>query len=384
MKIRLKRQKIIAGADFSAQEPRTMSSLCGERALIDGYNMRTPEFPKGKDFYAILASTAFGKDYWDCTEFDREGKFNQEGKNRRQAGKVIQLGVSYGMGVKLLVKGINGKKGPNEKPMTEEEGEAMMTNFFSQFKSLAAWKDYNMERLNIFGYMETGEGRRRRLYDVWLPDYDITAKKLVRTGDVFFNDKPQVIWVKDEKRTKEILKTLSEKNHWQQRDYLMDLHSDPESIVIRSNSGFKSKPKTQATNYTIQGSAAGLTKRALVAISKHPDRKRLGINILVPVHDEILIEGWMSDRQEVLDLLSTCMSNSAKGVFEVQMVCDGVIETSWNVSHFMDKVQKLYSKGGKTIPEIQAMYPETSPDDIRRMCLGEFNPEVDYFSPAEL
>ena len=46
-----------------------MSSISGEQSLIDGYNLRNEEFPRGKEFYAQLASAAFNMPYWECTEF---------------------------------------------------------------------------------------------------------------------------------------------------------------------------------------------------------------------------------------------------------------------------------------------------------------------------
>ena len=359
-----------------------MSSLCGERLLIDGYNLRTPEFPKGKDFYAMLASTAFGKDYWECTEFDKDGKFNGEGKARRQAGKVIQLGVSYGMGVKLLVEGINNKKAPGEPKMTIEEGEKMMTDFFSRFKALAAWKNYNFERLADLGYMETGMGRRRRLYDTWLPDYDVEYRDWQEFEDIFFNIGNHVYLVNHEETKKAQDKIAKETNPWKNKEYAESLKENP-NYQVSSNGGYKSRPKTQANNYVIQGSSAELTKRAMVAIYNHPDSKRLGIGIEAPVHDEILIEGWMEYRDEVLKVLTECMSGSARGVFEVQMVCDGVVETSWNVGHFMDKIQKEHNKKGIPIEQIQENYKETDPEDIKRMVEGNFDIETEYYKARE-
>ena len=381
IKIKVKKPKVLCGADFSAQEPRVMSSLCGERELIDGYNLRTEEFPKGKDFYAMLASSAFGKDYWECTEFDREGKFQQDGKNRRQAGKVIQLGVSYGMGVKLLVEGINAKKKPGEELMTIEDGEKMMSDFFGKFKSLKEWKDYNMARLDHFGYMETAGGRRRRLFDTWLPDYEVKAMAYEPVEDIFFG-LGKVIEVVDKKRSAELLNKIeSYDNSFKKKEFIEDLKFDPMN-KIRSNGGYKSKPKTQATNFVIQGGAAELTKRAMVSVYNHPDRERLGISIMAPVHDEIIIEGYMDKRDEVLQVLSTCMANSAKGLYEVSMICDGVIETRWNLGHFTDKIQKEYKKTGD-LGDILKHYPEISKEFLEEVVKGNIDVETDSLIPSD-
>ena len=356
-----------------------MSSLCGERELIDGYNLRTEEFPKGKDFYAMLASSAFGKDYWECTEFDRNGKFQQDGKNRRQAGKVIQLGVSYGMGVKLLAEGINSKKKPGEDLMTIEDGEKMMEDFFGKFKALKEWKDYNMSRLKHFGYMETAGGRRRRLYDIWLPDYEVEALSTEKVEDVFFG-LGNTLEVVDKERSAELFNKIeSYSNPFKKREFIEYLKLDPMNR-IRSNGGYKSKPLTQATNFVIQGGAAELTKRAMVSVYNHPDRDRLGISIMAPVHDEIIIEGDMEKRNEVLNVLSTCMANSAKGLYEVSMICDGVIETRWNLGHFTDKVQKEYNKSGD-LESIISHYPEISPEFLEKVSRGEVDVETDHLVP---
>ena len=151
---------------------------------------------------------------------------------------------------------------------------------------------------------------------------------------------------------------------------------------IKSNGGYKSRPKTQATNFVIQGGAAELTKRAMVSVYNHPDRERLGVSIMAPVHDEIIIEGNMDQREEVLSLLSTCMANSAKGLYEVSMICDGVIETRWNLGHFTDKVQKEYKKSGD-LEGILDHYPEISREFMTKVARGEIDVEVDSLIPSD-
>lgn len=744
IKIKVYRQKSIESADFSAQEPRVMSSLSGERDLIDGYNLRTKEFPKGKDFYAMLASSAFGKDYWECTEFDQNGNFQQEGKNRRLAGKVIQLGVSYGMGAKLLAEGLNKKKQPGEALMTIDGAREMMDTFFGKFVALREWKDYNSERLETFGYMETALGRRRRLFDVWLPDYETKVFKTEEFEDVFFNI-PNSVLVRNYNEEKVVARKFSMKSKFDQKKYAEEIDDNPEYFP-KSNGGFKSRPRTQATNFCIsgdtkiitksgvvpvsslsgkvevwdgekftsgtvvktgmrphyrvifydgnyvdcspdhpfckitttsrnkvwkkagelkpndmilrssesffeeklvefespslensshnrknitfnsflnrpyelgvllgrmasdgsyspggkgngikwivaeheysilpelrrclsgfefsektkdrsnknrkelvwlvihskslklelelmgikkriprnlwsskealrgflrgmfdgdggvnlskngggnltlvfgsgdfseysrdiqmalgcfgilsrvhsyqnrtnitimkkdikkfvdrigfmnpeknrramelyeglghestygdvsrvkeiidlgeeiemydivntgsgyfsgngvilhnciQGSSAELTKRAMVSIYTHPDKKRLGLNLLAPVHDEILVEGYTEYRNEALKALSTCMSSSADGIFDVAMICDGVIETCWNLIHFTDKIKKEYKKNGQNFNEILENYEEIDPDCLRRIVDGVFDPETDVLVPKK-
>ena len=366
-----------------AQEPRVMASLCGEKGLIDGYNLRTPEFPKGKDFYAILASAAFKKDYWECTEFDREGHYQAEGKARRQEGKVIQLGVAYGMGPATLVKQLNAKKKPDAPKTTVQEGREIMDNFFGQFTILKTWKDYCRARLYELGYMETIEGRRRRLFDIFLPDFTVKAYKSVQVEDIFFSEIGNTVKIKDSERTAELQKKINlEGNSFKAKDLASELAKDP-MVSIRANGGFKSKTLTQSVNYCIQGTAAGLTKRALVALYHHPEKERLGLEILAPVHDEILAEAFVSERKEALEVLADTMAHSADGLLEVKMVGDGVIESSWNLGHFTDKIQKDYKKAGEDLQVIFDNNPEVDQAVLERMALGTFNPEIDRIEPRK-
>lgn len=53
------------------------ASISNEQSIIDGYNLRNEEFPRGKDYYSQLASAAFNKPYWECTEFRRPLKVEE-------------------------------------------------------------------------------------------------------------------------------------------------------------------------------------------------------------------------------------------------------------------------------------------------------------------
>ena len=66
------------------------------------------------------------------------------------------------------------------------------------------------------------------------------------------------------------------------------------------------------------------------------------------------------------------------------MVCDGVIETSWNLGHFMDKVQKDHNKKGLSIEDIQKKYKETDPGDLERMVNGTFEVETEYYKASKI
>ena len=94
-----------------------MAQACGDKMMFK-------TFEQGKDFYAMIASLSFHRDYEDCLEFYPEGtplynyngkwlrckpeqaeKFaghktdtNTEGKSYRTKAKSVLLGILYGRG----------------------------------------------------------------------------------------------------------------------------------------------------------------------------------------------------------------------------------------------------------------------------------------------
>ena len=60
----------LVGSDYSqrksAQEPRLTAHMADDPAMKQAY-------AEGKDLYCVIASKVFNNDYWDNTEFYREG-----------------------------------------------------------------------------------------------------------------------------------------------------------------------------------------------------------------------------------------------------------------------------------------------------------------------
>jgi hypothetical protein len=56
----------LVGSDYSAQEPRLTAHMADEEAMKQAY-------VEGKDLYCVIASKIYNNDYWDNTEFYKEG-----------------------------------------------------------------------------------------------------------------------------------------------------------------------------------------------------------------------------------------------------------------------------------------------------------------------
>ena len=64
--IKARLRRIIQGSDYSAQEPRLLSQLCGDEGMLQAYR-------DGKDLYVEIASISFHRPYKLCLEHFPKG-----------------------------------------------------------------------------------------------------------------------------------------------------------------------------------------------------------------------------------------------------------------------------------------------------------------------
>lgn len=90
---------VLIGSDYSQQEPKMTAYLSHDKGLLDAAKT-------GKDIYSSIAAIAFNKTYDECTEFNPDGSFNKEGKERRSQAKTIVLGKHCFYVLALTLKNI--------------------------------------------------------------------------------------------------------------------------------------------------------------------------------------------------------------------------------------------------------------------------------------
>lgn len=363
--IRIRRQNCLIGSDYSAQEPRLMSSISGERILIEGYNLRNEEFPRGKDFYAQLASAAFNMPYWDCVEFRQDGSFNEEGKKRRSKAKGINLGINYGMGSAHLAQILE---------VDFEEAKKILNDFFSTYRDVKTWKDFNMQKMKAYGFMETILGRRRRLPDVFLKPVEVIVYSSETVDNVFPHIFRDYIRVVDEQasevETSRFAKLRNPDKKKKQRETLESM-----GYRVIDNGAFLARTSTQCTNSVIQGSAADTTKLAMIKIYENEKLRKWGAKLRFLVHDEILIECPIVYRKQVAEEFVNSMLIAPKEFCSVDMICDAETEVRWKQGHTVGAIQKLYKNEG--LEAVYKRYSEFNQDDLSKIVEDKFDVETE-------
>ena len=82
-----------------------------------------------------------------------------------------------------------------------------------------------------------------------------------------------------------------------------------------------------ARNTPIQVSAADIIKIAMVNTERELRRRNLKSSLILQVHDELIIEAYEEEADEVKELLTSCMESAAK--LSVPLVAEAKCGHSW-------------------------------------------------------
>ena len=301
---------VLLSSDYSQQEPKAMTVMCKDPEMIKAYN-------EGKDLYASIASLAFGKSYEDCLEFRPDGTTNSEGKERRSSAKSILLGILYGRGINSIAEQLH---------TTKNKAQQIQDRVFKGFPAIKQFEDDTIKMAQDLGYVTTFWGRKRRLPEMQLPEFEFKWKPGYGDLDPLSFDTESVETdVPDDIKRRYINKLHSA---WGNKKRKIYEEAASEGIIITDNGGKIADATRQCVNSRIQGSAADLTKLAAIEIHNNKRLKELGFKLLVPVHDEFIAECPLENAKECAELFSKCMSDAARDM-NIPISTDVTISREW-------------------------------------------------------
>ncbi|WP_300924683.1 DNA polymerase [uncultured Clostridium sp.] len=350
------------------QEPRILAHFSKDPDLIGTYN-------EGKDLYATAAARTFNKTYYECMEHWEDGSANPQGKVLRANMKNIILGIMYGRGPASVAEKTH---------QSLEEAKKTINDFYTAYPVVKKWMDDSVNMAKEMGYVTTISGRRRRLPNIQLPVYTIKQKEIkeeVLDDNILFED------IKVKKQDDTLIQYYKDKldratNRFQIDKIAQEAASN--GIEIINNSGYIAGATRQCVNARIQGSAASLSKLAMIAIYKNQRLRDLGFRTLYVIHDEIAGQCPKENAEEVAQLLKETMIESAAEICSVRMKVDTYTISHWYYDDLSDTIKNRYDtliegdekKGIKPIsPEeafniIDQENPEISLEVLKAMCDG--------------
>ena len=297
---------VIIGGDFSQQEPRCLAHMSQDENMINAYL-------HGKDLYATIASKLYNKPYEECKEFRPDGTVNPEGKQRRSSVKPILLGIMYGRGVNSIAEQMN---------ITKEEAQQVINDFYKQFPKVKEFVEFAQENARTYGFVETAWGRKRRLPNMQLDPIEITIENpnLISTFNPLDFSSTENTEVSDEVYYKYL--RLMNRAYGREAKEKVKQQAKAEGYKLVDNGGYIADAQRQCVNSIIQGSAADMTKIAMIQIHRNKRLRELGYKLIIPVHDEVLGVCPKENAKEVRDILEYIMVHVVDGKFEIPMKTD--------------------------------------------------------------
>lgn len=305
---------VFMSSDYGQQEPRIMAQLCGDEKMIQAYK-------EGKDLYAEIAALSFNTTYENCLEFRPDGTTNPEGKNRRSQAKSILLGVLYGRGVPSIAEQLG---------TTTKKAQAIKDSVFKGFPAIPKFEEDSLDMAYELGYVTTLWGRKRRLPDLQLPEYEFRWKDGAKPSDDLLN------FEQSEEESNEVPLELQEKYtrllrncKFGQKRKVFERANKEDGIWIVDNGGKIAEAQRQCVNSRIQGSAADMSKLAMILVNKDERLKELGFRLLIPVHDELIGECPIENAKECKERFAQLMSDAAKSRMVIPVPCDVELSDAW-------------------------------------------------------
>ncbi len=332
---------VLMSSDYSQQEPKVTAYISQDPKMIEA-------FKNNKDIYATIAALSFNSTYEECLEFNPiTGENQPEGKERRSNAKKVVLGITYGMSIPSLGEQVFG----NKTDMTEEEktkaAQKIYDAVLAAFPNLRAFMVHAQSHAAKYGYVETILGRRRHIPDMQLPRYQFQATKKYVNPDIDPLD-PETLKNKNEipeRVIKQLEKEFANYKYMGQVYKRIKELDEKEHIKVIVNNKKINDASRKCVNSMVQGSAAELTKIAILKVFNDPEWNALGGRVLLPVHDELIAEIPIDNYDKGEQILSRLMSE-AGSFFPFTISCDVTTTHRWY---------------GLSYP---CIYEEPSPDDI--------------------
>lgn len=287
--------RYLISCDYSGQEPRLTASLSQDPKMIETYQ-------KGLDLYSMIAAVAFNTTYEECLEKRPNGELYLEGKERRGQAKTIVLGICYGRQIPSIAEQLK---------CSVDEAQLIYDKVTKSFPGLLRAQDESAQMAHDKGYVETLWGRRRHLSVMMHDPYEFRYKDGCNPDfDPFDPDGSADTNELSEATKKKYIKDLmSLKYRRDKNEYIDGLKA--QGIEVTDYSYQISEQSRKCLNARIQGSAADMSKLAMIAIDSDERLKKLGCYLLLMIHDEVICECPIECHKEAIQYIKEDMEKVA-------------------------------------------------------------------------
>lgn len=286
--------RYLISCDYSAQEPRITASLAKDPGMIRAYQ-------EGKDLYCMIAAVAFNTTYEECME-KKNGELYLPGKERRSSAKTIVLGICYGRQIKSIAEQLN---------CSEKEAQDIYDKVTKSFPGLLRAQAESEEQAHELGYVTTLWGRRRHLSVMKHDDYEFEyAEGSNPEFDPFEPESSSSSTSVSSRKAKEYTDRIKSFRRWRDKEeFIEELRQ--QGIIVHDYSFQRQDTSRKCLNARIQGSAADMSKKAMIAIDSDERLKKIDTYLLLMIHDEVICECPKEHAEEAIRYIREDMEKAA-------------------------------------------------------------------------
>lgn len=238
--------------------------------------------------------------------------------------------ICYGRSVPSIGEQLYGK----DTSLTEQErtkkAQKVYDDVMARFPNLKKLMAQTQKRAKELGYTETILGRRRHHPDLRIPEFEFVPLKGYVNPDVDPLD-PETLKNKDQIPQRIQKKLLEEfqgyKYFGQIARRTKELYNQDHIKVINHRAEINDATRA-VVNAVIQGSAADMSKMALLKIENNEEWADFGGRLVNVIHDEVLGEVPMPYAKEGGEVLSKCMKE-AGSFLPFKINCDVETTMRW-------------------------------------------------------
>ena len=237
------------------------------------------------------------------------------------------LGALYGRGVPSIAEQLG---------TTTKKAQAIKDSVFKGFPAIPQFEKDSLEMAYELGYVTTLWGRKRRLPDLQLDEFEFRWKDGAPPDDdplsfLEFDKElgmPKPVEHEVPEDIQERYRKKLSKAYFSQKRAIFE-QADKEGIKIVDNGAKIADAQRQCVNARIQGSAADMSKLAMIKVGNNKRLKELGFRLLIPVHDELIAECPKENAKEASELFAKLMSEAAEDKLHIPISCDVEITERW-------------------------------------------------------
>lgn len=237
--------------------------------------------------------------------------------------------ITYGRAIPSIADQLYGKR----KDMSDEDkiksAQKVYDSVLNSFPGIRTLMIASQKFATEHGYVETILGRRRHIPEMQLPEFEFTALKGYVNPDI---DPLDVNTLQNKsdipERIKEaLLKEFKGYKYFGQiARRTKELYD--QGIQVINNRSKIGDGSRKVLNSIIQGSAADMTKLAMLKLTNCEEWNQIGGRILISVHDELICEVPMEHWQRGGELLSQMMVE-AGSFLPFSVKCDVTTTLRW-------------------------------------------------------